>query len=69
MCVCVCVCVCVAEPHADFEDVTINSHVLVVACVQVKEDIIIGRCVNEVEGDTRRVRWVARWGGREQPVD
>ena len=49
--------------------VTINSYTLVVACVQVKEDIVIGRCVNKVECDTRGVRWVSRWGGREQPVD
>ena len=69
MCVCVSVREREAETHADFEGVTINSHILVVACVQVKEDIVIGRCVNKVEGDTRWMRWVARWGRREQPVD
>ena len=46
----------------------INSYTLVVACVEVKENIVIGWCVNKVECDTSWVRWVARWGRREQPV-
>ena len=46
----------------------INSYTLVVACVEVKENIVIGWCVNKVECDTSWVRWVARWGCREQPV-
>ena len=46
----------------------INSYTLVMACVEVKEDIVIGWCVNKVECDTSWVRWVAWWGRREQPV-